>query len=434
MERTEEWLQRLNRGVASRVLTLAGNSPTLLAPWTPWLRAPMEIVGWLNPMEVQLTWQYLLHFLAASGPDSVVIPCGGDAVVSWQPGTITIRAPHNTWVWALATDSWDPAGWHFHDRVEWWKHGRLQQAARTHWGIFEQWQHPYGIEEWRLRADSGAEEQLTVWWEKLANLLGSRPVKVSWRQEHSRNPHNILGLPVRVAWLGLKIAVDSDSLQQGVAQWPEPLGLRASMHWSSPQWNPFWSTRVVLKRWRQTTRLEAHYTLLKSPLHKSAVKTMRQEMHRFPIFRVQPVEARSVEDNPSSWLTLVNRARFAFFKEHLMTSLRSYPWPAVREVRLPTRIRLPLEWRLDRLGSRDGVWAIRHQRLPLVVMVHWPRPHHAGGVTVTIGGEVHASLSDLDPYTRIDRFAQDWRYWAYMLSQHLLPAIDRHAPRDHSPD
>lgn len=425
VEQTEEWLQSLNKKVASRILSLGSKSMALLDPWIPLLRSPMEVVGWLDPMEVQLTWQYLLHFLAASGPDSIVIPFGGDAAVTWQPGSITIRALRDTWIWALAVDSWDPAGWHLTDRVEWWEHGRLQQAARTQWGLFEQWQHPYGMEEWRLSANPGTHGQLMGWWEQLAHRLGSRPLKVSWRQEHSHDPHNILGLPVRVTWLGLKISADQADFWTALPQWSEPFGLRAAMHWSSPHWNEFWGTNVTLKRWRQSTRLEAQYTLLKGSLHKNAIKMMRQEMHRFPIFRVQPVGAGHTPDNTHSWGSLVRRAGAAEFKENLAAKLTQYPWPTPRDFSAPARIRLPQGWVLDRLSSRPGVWSLRHRGLELAVQVFWPRAYHAGGVTVTIGSQVNASLFDLDPRARIDRFSPDRRYWAYVVAEHILPALSQ---------
>jgi hypothetical protein len=423
VEQTEEWLQSLHKDVTTRSLILKGRSIAQLEPWLPWIRAPLEIEGWLNPMEVHLTWRYLLQFLVASGPDAIVIPCGGDAVVSWTPGAITIRAPHDTWVWAYAIDSWDPAGWAVTDRVEWWEHGRLQQAARTPWGLFEQWQYPYGMEEWRLIADAPFFGRILAWWEQLAERLGTRPVKVSWRQEPEHSPHSILGLPVRVNWFGLKISAEQPEFWSAVRTWPEPKGLRAEMQWWSPLWNEFWGTKVTLRRWRQSTRLEAQYTLLRGTLQKRAVKLIRQEMHRFPIFHMQAVIASQIRYDAQTWQGLEERAHASQIKEELIAQLRQYPWPVVANFDPAGRIRLPEGWMIDRLSSHKGVWTLRHQDRPVRVQVFWPRKQHAGNITVIVANQVNATLQDLDPHALIDRFSSNRRYWVHVVAKHLLPAL-----------
>ncbi|OLZ09567.1 hypothetical protein [Sulfobacillus thermosulfidooxidans] len=425
VQQTEEWLRGLQKDITARTLLLKGKSLTQLEPWLPWSQSPLELEGWLNPMEVQLTWRYLLHFLVASGPDSLFIPCGGDAWIAWNPRTVIVRAPHNSWIWSHVIDSWDPAAWRTLDQIEWWEQGRLQQAARTDFGVFEQWQHPYGMEEWRINAADNHESILQLWWQQLANRLGTRPVKVSWRQEQLHNPNTILGLPVRLSWLGLKISGDQSQFWDGVSHWPEPRGLRATMQWSSPRWNAWWSTQVSLKRWKQGTRLEAHYTLNQRPLTRHAVKIMRQEMHHFPIFHLQSVMTPPVYSEQHTWMSLTERAQASRWKEMATENLKGYSWPRLPAMRIPRRIRLGSSWMIDKLSSHTGMWTIRHRSLPLAVQIHWPRKNHAGNLTVTFLNQISASLYDLDPRSDIDRFSLNRRYWASVIVHHILPVLER---------
>ncbi len=425
LEQTEEWLQNLNKDVTERTLFLRGKTLAQLEPWLPWLRSPVEMEGWLDPMEVQLTWRYLLEFLVDSGPDSIMIPCGGEAAVQWSSDKITVRAPHHSWLWSHVIDSWDPAAWPVEERVEWWEHGRLQQAARTHWGLFEQWQYPYGMEEWRIHVNHNFRAALRVWWQQLAKRLGSRTLKVSWRKESPDNPDRLLGLPVRTAFVGIQISGNEPEFWPAVLRWPEPRHLRAVMHWFSPAWNAWWATRVSLKRWKQGTRLEAQYTLSKRPLTKNAVRIIRQEMHHFPIFHLQPVMMADTVHIHHGWSALVERAEASQWKEQVTNHLNTYSWPRPQSKRIPRRIRLSSSWTVDRLSSHRGMWTIKHQTLPLTLQIYWPRRNHAGNLTVTFQNQVTASLYDLDPRSEIDRFSLNRRYWAAIVVYRILPMLEQ---------
>ncbi len=425
MNQTEEWLRALDKKITHRTLLLKGRTMAQLEPWLPWLRSPIEVEGWLDPMDIQPTWRYLIEFLANSGPQSLLIPFGSDATVQWSPERIVVRAPHHSWIWSYVTDSWDPAAWPVEERVEWWEHGRLQQAARTEWGLFEQWQHPYGMEEWRIRVHRDFGSTLEVWWQQLAKHLGSRPVKVSWRKEQSDDPHKILGLPIRLASAGIQISGDEPGFWPAVLHWPEPRHLRAIMHWFSPQWNACWSTRVSLKRWKQGTRLEAQYTLNERPLTKDAVRIIRQEMHRFPIFHIHPVMTSESIHTAHGWAALVERSRASQWKERITYKLKSYSWPRPQFMHIPQRIRLSPSWAVDRLGSHPGMWTVKHQSLPLTVQIYWPRKNHAGNLTVTFRNQISASLHDLDPRSEIDRFSLNRRYWAAIIAYRILPLLEQ---------
>lgn len=424
MQHTEEWLQTLNKDISERALVLRGKTLTQLEPWLPWLRAPVELEGWLNPMEVPLTWRYLLNFLVALGPDSILIPCGGDAAILWNSDSIVIRAPHQSWIWSRVIDSWDPAGWHIRERIEWWEHGRLQQAARMDWGLFEQWQHPYGTEEWRITVTADFRTTLMEWWQRLADRLGTHPLKVSWRQEHLRHPDNILGLPVRLSGLGVNICGDQSDFWSAVSHWPEPRGLRAFMQWSSPHWNSWWSTRVSLKRWKQGTKLEAHYTLNQRPLTWHAVKAMRHEMHHFPIFHLQSILDPDAVSDRHTWISLMERATASRWKEQAVQRMQAYPWPRLQSIQIPLRIRLGRLWVIDRLSSHPGIWTIRHRSLPVAIEVYWPKKNHAGNLTITFRNQISASLYDVDPRSDIDRFSLNRRYWATVIVHHVLPLLE----------
>ncbi len=425
MKQTEEWLRILDKKVTHRTLVLQGKTMAQLEPWLPRLRSPIELEGWLDPMEVQLTWRYLIEFLVNSGPDSIMIPCGGDAAVQWVPGRIIVRAPHNSWIWSHVTDSWDPAAWPVKERVEWWEHGRLQQAARTQWGLFEQWQYPYAVEEWRIHVSRDFSSALEAWWQQLAKRLGNRPLKVTWKKEEAENPHKILGLPVRLTLVGIKISGDEHGFWSSVLHWPEPRQLRAVMHWFSPEWNKCWSTRVSLKRWKQGTRLEAQYTLNHRPLTKDAVRIMRHEMHHFPIFHLQPVMTSDIARTSQGWAGLVDRATASQWKEQVTNQLIAYSWPRPQFMRIPPRIRLGSSWIIDRLSSHPGIWSLKHRFLPLTVQIHWPRKNHPGNLTVTFRNQISANLHDLDPRSDIDRFSLNRRYWIAIIAYRILPLLEQ---------
>ncbi|MHB1610116.1 MAG: hypothetical protein ACYCT0_00325, partial [Sulfobacillus sp.] len=127
---TERWLRSLGKEVASRQLTLGARSLRQLNAWQGWQQGPLVLEGWFDPMSVELTWRYLIEFLADWGPHSIRIPCGGDAEVRWSPGHLTIRAPHLSWVWQKIEESWELSQWERQDLTEWHETAHPYRAWR----------------------------------------------------------------------------------------------------------------------------------------------------------------------------------------------------------------------------------------------------------------------------------------------------------------
>lgn len=413
---TERWLESLSKEVSHRQLVLSARTWRHLAPWREWQRSALMLQGWLHPMEIQLTWKYLLNFLAEQGPDAVFIPCGGDAWVSWAPGEIVVRAPRESWIWAMVENAWDPASWQALDEIEWWMGGRPQHARRFSWGIAEYGTVAPGWEEWRLTGESLA---LSEKWRELAERLGARPVKVRWRQEHFGGQEKLLGLPIRVGHMELLARPMGPEHIRQLASGPEPVGVKARLEWSVPQWNPFWQAQITLRRWHQSARLDARFGPTSGDTG-AALREMRREIRKLPILSVSPLPA----DLPggSAWSRLCYVARQHHRLESLTRTLSQRVWPAMRPG--CGRIRLPQgDWRILPVESRSGLWVIgRSDGLRIGCVL--PHHEHPGNLFVRLPATQGVTLWELDPRHTVDRYQKDWRYWAALVVNHLVPEVD----------
>lgn len=411
---TEEWLFNEGKAVSSRRLLLRSRTMRALSPWLGFQTQPLAIDAWLDPMDTTVTWTYLVRFLVEMGPERIWVPCGNDAWVGWSPQQLTIRASRESWLWTLAEDIWDPASWSEHTGLEWWAEERLQHAVRMPWGISEQRAWPTGWEEWTL---SAAPEDLTPLWLTLADRLGSRPLRVKWRQEAASDSETLLGLKARYITCDLSASGDGQWLKT-LGQGPDPVHIRAQMVWTMPAWSQDWSTVLTLRRVQRGTRLEATYNP-RQPMRLSAWRSLRRDRRRIPILQMRPL-VLSVEPK-DSWDRLVAEAQSHHRRDRLAQFLENAVWPAEGSS-APTRLRLPAAWRIRRWASQPGLWVIALGD-GLEVHIEWPTPHHPGNVGVSIPGSAPLPMNSWVRHSGFKRLSRDRRYWATWVVQSLLPLL-----------
>lgn len=418
---TENWLKSLGKSIERRDLVLRARGLSLLRPWTAWQTQPLTVEGWLYPMDIRLTWDYLLEFLTALGPDSIWIPCGGDSLITWHPRGMTIRAPRDSWIWALVEEVWDPASWHPLDEIEWWVEGCPQNARRFSWGFVESRVVANGWEEWRLVAEEDQSPVVATLWRQLVERLGSRPVRVRWRQERLGPEESLLGLPVRYTMVEMLIpGTDPATFIRDLSNTHDLYGLRVWMQWLIPQWNRHWGTRVTLRKWKQSSRLEAHYWP-KTMDTSGAVRQMRREIRRLPILDMRPVLFEV--DSLDSWDALKRRGNEWHRLERLAAELTNVRWPH-KFSDYPDRIRVPEPWQWSFLESQRGTWVLSHPS-GLRIAITWPVRGHPGTLNIRLAHVLGLHLKDMDPWMTINRFNQDWRYWATLLTDYLIPRVEK---------
>ncbi|NMP20802.1 hypothetical protein [Sulfobacillus harzensis] len=419
---TERWLQLEGKRVAKRSLLLKARSMRALRPWLPFQSQPLAIDAWLDPMEISVTWSYLVRFLAELGPERVWIPAGEDAWVGWMGHQLVVRASRESWLWALVEDVWDPASWSSEEDLEWWAEGRIQHARRLSWGVSEERSWLTGWEEWTLTVpENKTSKELTALWTALAERLGARPVRVKWRQERVPETERLLGLPARFASTELAIQGTDAHWLDRLRETPEPLHIRASALWSVPNWSPGWATAVTLRRVQRGSRLEATYMPV-TPLSTANWRTLQRERRQIPILQIRPLALPWASSDP--WQSLREEARSHHHRERLTHFLTEYPWP-LADTASPRRLRLGPQWSIWRWGSQSGIWVFR-SRAGLEIQVEWPTQAHPGHIGVSALGSPPIAMSEWIGKSRFNRLAQDNRYWAQWLVAVLMPALVRY--------
>lgn len=415
---TEHWLQTLNKDVGQRQLELTTQSPRLLTPWIFEQRQPVHMEGWLYPMEAGLTWQYLTGFLSANGPDYLLIPLGTNGGITWSTDRIVIRAPRQSWVWLWVEEIWDPASWQPVEELEWWFEGRLYRAYNLGDVIVEERVAGPGMEEWVVtRGIPGAD--LLRWWSQLVWKLGSHSVRVGWRDEFFSLEQRLLGLPVQHVKARLRLTGNYGYLTQS-HEWPPPKGLKAQFEWDIPTWDSHWNVHLVLNKWKHASRLEAKYQLQSSD-NTAAFRHLRHQQKSLPIFRLQPI--MDIE-RPREWSRLKEVSLQYHQLEALQRNLTQYPWPE-QILESPRRIRLAPEWKPVWSESEPGKWTFVHQHSQLRLQISWPKYAYAGDITMHFDKTYSFGLDAIDPLHRINRGSTDWRYWALVAKDWVMPAVSR---------
>lgn len=420
-EATEEWLHREGRQVASRRLTLRARGTRALEPWLKFQTKPLVIDAWLDPMETRVTWSYLVRFLAELGPERIWVPCGDDAWVGWTGRQLVIRAARESWLWALAEDVWDPASWSDRQELEWWAEGRLQHAVQLPWGISEQRGWLTGWEEWTVSAEH---DRLTPLWLKLAERLGSRPVRVKWLQETPPARESLLGLKARYITCDLTSLGDGPNWLEHLSQSPEPHHVRTQALWSVPEWSADWATVMTLRRVQRGTRLEATYTP-RRPLDADMWRSLQRERRRIPILQIRPLVLN--QPSESAWQYLETEAERHHQIERLTGYLKATPWPSA-PLKPSPRIRLRDGWSIKRWASQTGLWVLDY-RGTVEVHVEWPTEAHPGNVGVTVPGVAPIPMTEWVRASRFKRLSRNRRYWAAWIDQVLMPVLEGFAER-----
>lgn len=412
---TEEWLSTLNKAVSSRQVVVSSRSWPLLQPWLAWQRAPLLLEGWFYPVDVDLTWTYLLQFLMEQSPHSVVIPCGSDAWVRWTADQVTIHAPLNSWVWEVVQAVWRPRSWESLADHSWQIAGRLQQAHRYAWGIGEFLRMGPQFEEWRITAQA---DRLVGWWRALVERFGPRAMRVIWSQEQYLGREQLLGLPVHVKRIELVTGQIEADQWRNLVKMPTR-GIKVRARWDIPRWNGHWENQLELRKWQQSSRLHAHFRPISSDM-MGALRTMRREIRRLPLLQVSPLE---LEMSPMTGWPRVTWISYQYQqREKVRQWMLSHPW--LQASRWPVRIRLTHpRWFISPVESNWREWVcVRSDGTRILVAM--PRYHYPGNVTLSIPGTVAMTLNELDPEQRLDRYKKEWRYWAAFVALHLIPQIE----------
>ncbi len=429
---TEAWLEAEGKQVRGRQLTLRSRGLRALAPWLVYQSQPLAIDAWLDPMDITVTWNYLVRFLVELGPERVWIPCGDDAWVGWTPQKVTIRAARESWLWALVEDVWDPASWSSEEELEWWAEGRIQHARRLPWAISEHRSWMTGWEEASItqhQAGRRASETLTLLWMRLAERLGARPVRVKWLQEKPSDGEQLLGIKARYVSCDLGIVGSGSQWLDALAEAPEPLHIRAQATWTVPHWSPDWATVMTLRRVQRGSRLEATYAP-RGPLSRVSWQTLQRERRQIPILQIRPLAL--AEEQSERWEQLQVEAESYQHRERLTAFLRDYAWPE-GGLAVPDRIRLRGGWTIWRWGSQSGLWVLRSSK-GLEVHIEWPTQAHPGHLGVAVQGSQPIAMSDWVRQSRFKRLTHNPRYWAAWVVGRLLPALEAYQSQYFSDD
>lgn len=429
---TDDWLARLGKEVVHRHLTVRARSLRQVTPWDSVINQPIQLEGWLTPMAVGLTWRYLVEFLVPKGPDHLLIPVDADAHIEWDGHLLTIEAPRQSWLWRTIEEVWDPFSWPAINVEEWWEGHDPFLAQRFAWGFMLQTSPRPLWEQWQLSANRGHELVLQKLFTRLVSALGDRRMRVRWHQESLPAAELLLGLPIRLREITLRIADPDPRLWQrhhiGL------MGLKAHMAWEIPRWSHQFANTLILRRWRHDSRLEAHYRVVDAVFgSEDSHRAFRQERHLLPIFTWYAVEQAPVSH---SWPDTVGRAAIHQRLDQLATFMDSRPWPqlGVHDT-LPTRLRFDRSlWRHDPIRSQPGVWVFLHESGAEVV-VSWPKHEHPGHLAVRWAGiQTTHGIKILDPVGPSVKGAQGWRYWAWLTTHHAMPLVEEWARQNIEPD
>lgn len=425
---TENWLDTLGKDIVARRLTLRSRTVRALEPWLQHQSKPLAIDAWLDPMDITVTWNYLVRFLAEMGPERVWIPCGDDAWVGWTADQLVIRASRESWLWALVEDVWDPASWTNHDELEWWADNRLQTARRMAWGTSVNRSWATGWEEGTLSADPtvpGSRETLMNLWVRLSERLGSRPVRVKWLQETAPSQEQLLGIKARYITCDLTVNGDGRYWLDRLRQTPEPSHLRAHATWQIPTWSPEWGTIMTLRRVQRGSRLEATYSP-RAPLSTDSWRALQQERRQIPILQIRPL-LRGF-DPEDRWQQLQVEAARHVELERLTTFLKEYSWPE-KPVVPEKRVRPPERWSIWRWASQPGLWVVRSTD-GVEIQVEWPTRAHPGNIGIALEGASPIPMNEWARESRFKRLSHDRQYWTTWIAHILIPAVEtwRDAP------
>jgi hypothetical protein len=413
---TEDWLVHEGRQVSHRELTLRARTMRALRPWLHAQSKPLVIDAWLDPMEITVTWSYLIHFLAELSPDRIWIPCGNDSWVGWTPRQVVIRAASQSWLWAIVEDVWDPAGWLDRSELEWWADGRLQHVVRLPWGISEQRVWSTGWEEWTLNADS---EQLRPLWLGMAERLGARALRVRWCQETFSTEESLLGIPARYLTCELAAVGRGPDWLKWLALAPEPTHVRAQAVWSMPQWNRDWAIVMTLRRVQRGTRLETTYTP-RGSIGPEMWKSLQRERRQIPILQLRPLLNHANTDG--LWDRLQSEARRHQRQERLTQHLKCANWPTALASD-DGRIRLRPGWTIRRWASQPGLWVIGNDA-DIEVSIEWPTEAHPGNIGVAVTSTEAIAMNEWVRDSHFKRLSRDRHYWANWINQILLPVLE----------
>lgn len=417
---TEAWLASEGKHVAERQLTMKARGVRALTPWLPFQSQPLAIDAWLDPMDIAVTWRYLVQFLAQMGPERVWIPCGDDSWVGWTGQQLTIRAARESWLWALVEDVWDPASWTSVEEREWWSEGRIQHARRLPWATSEQRSWMTGWEEWTLSREPGTNDAvaLTKLWSGLAERLGARPIRVKWLQEQASDEEKILGIRARYVSCDLIVQGDDRHWLDGLDATPEPFRIRTQATWRVPNWSEGWSTTMTLRRVQRGSRLEATYSP-DGPLSPRGWRALQRERRQIPILQMRPLSSEMA--SPSRWQALADEAQSHHDREQLSGFLQSCAWPKLTDP--VSRLRLSDRWTIWRWGSQTGLWVLRSTS-GLEVHIEWPTTTHPGHLGVSVAGAPPIAMSEWVRQSGFKRLSHDTRYWGNWVVRVLLPMLE----------
>lgn len=416
-EATEGWLMHEGRQVSQRELTLRARTMRALRPWLHAQNKPLTIDAWLDPMEITVTWHYLINFLADLSPNRIWIPCGNDSWVGWTPGQLVIRATRQSWLWAIVEDVWDPAGWQERCELEWWADGRLQHVVRVPWGISEQRVWSTGWEEWTLTADP---EHLRPLWLGMAERLGARPLRVRWSQETLPVDETLLGLRARYLTCELTVSGRGPDWLTPLLWTPQPTHVRAQAVWAMPKWHPEWAIVMTLRRVQRGTRLETTYTP-RGTIGPQVWKSLQRERRQIPILQIRPLFSHVQTDD--LWERLQSEAGRHHRQELLAQHLKAATWPSI-----PTtdcrRIRLRPGWSIRRWASQPGLWVIGNDA-DVEVAIEWPTEAHPGNIGVGVANTDAIAMNEWIRNSHFQRLSRNRHYWAHWINQVLLPVLEQ---------
>ncbi len=418
---TEEWLAGLGKQATGRRLTIVGHNLRQLESWWGWQQKPLVLDGWIDLMSVEVTWRYLVAFLADVGPLQVHIPCGGESEVSWSPGHLVIRAPDMSWLWSRLREVWIKHGFVSRESLDWQALSRIHRATRLPYGYVLESQPRSCWNEWSLTVEPGQDDEaLNRVWANLIQRLGVRSLRIRWHQETPPRNESLMGLPIRLVQVRLTVTNPPSLLwETNSLQHPSLRGLRCLLSWELPEWSRHLSNTVVLRRWRQGTRLEAHFRPRTTEWEPAAHRALRRERRQLPVF------AWAVSPGPTelpTWRDLQQQAHDHQQLARLAEFLNTLPNPQLPNV-WPSRIRYRREiWKVDALTSIPGQWTISHGLGPKIV-VSWPRYHHVGWLSLKWGSSTGLALVAAPGEGAQTRLSQ-WRYWGWFITRHLMPKIE----------
>lgn len=410
---TQKWLEKSDFPPEPPQIAIAGRGIVPAREWSGEGAQAAWQSGWLDPIEVRVTWDYFQTFLPSGSLQSVWIPYGGEAYVRFTPpGRLEVVAPSHSLIWQTLVNRWDPAAWPALDELEWWQDGRPQLARRLPWGMWLQKSPRVGWQAWDLIAEPSGTATLGLLWRQLSRALGVRRQKLIWRTARIVPEERLGGIPVRLEGMRLRFA-SLDRVPRALAERPLR-GVNLSAHWRFPRWNAAWRARMELSRCRSGAKLSAVFSPRGTIAGCDPVRErwLRSEWRQLPILGMSALP--EIVEQPRLWEQAERLAGAYHDAESLAAYCRSRLWTKAAGS-FAARRRAPSEWMVSRLLSRTGHWVLLHRRGRVAITLDWPQGAHPGHLSVDVAGVVSVGLDDLAGSRRVDRWSRNRHYWLGMM-------------------